>query len=160
YAKADVEDLLVRVRVVNRGPEAAEIDLLPTLWFRNTWSWADGAPRPRLAATGPATVAAEHPAEGRFTFASDGVPALLFTENETNNERVFGAPNASPYVKDAFHEYVVNGRAAAVNPARVGTKVAAHHHLTIAPGAEAVVRLRLTRGAPTESPFARFDAIF
>src|SRR5262249_42856648 len=116
---------------------------------------------PQMVASGPATVMAEHPDEGPFTFASDGVPALLFTENDTNNERIFGAPNPSPYVKDAFHEYLIRGRAAAVNPAHVGTKVAAHHHLVVEGGAEAVVRLRLPRGAPgRRPPFADFDEAF
>ena len=160
YAKADVEDILVKIRVVNRGPQAAEIDLLPTLWFRNTWSWDDEPARPSLRAAGTHEVAIEGTEEGRLTLYADGSPALLFTENETNNARLHGTPNATHYVKDAFHEYVIGGRAAAVNPARTGTKVAAHHHLVVAAGAEEIVRLRIVRGALAESPFARFDEIF
>jgi len=160
YAKADAEDILIKLRVVNRGPEAAEIDLLPTLWFRNTWSWDGDGERPILRAAGNGTVVAEHPTEGRYTFSSAGAPGLLFTENETNAARIFGRPNGSPFVKDAFHDYLIHGRGAAVNPAREGTKVAAHHHLVVPAGGEEVIRLRLTRGAPAEPAFANFDEIF
>ena len=160
YAKADVEDILVQIRVVNRGPEAAEIDLLPTLWFRNTWSWGEDPARPRLQAEDDHTVAVEHPEEGRLTLYTDGGPALLFTENDTNAARLHGVANATPYVKDAFHEYVIGGHAAAVNPARTGTKVAAHYHLVVGAGEEEVVRLRLVRGTLAEAPFARAGDLF
>jgi hypothetical protein len=151
YAKAAPDDILIRLRVVNRGPEAAPLHLLPTLWFRNTWWDRDGAPRPRLRqVNGPAgvsAVAASHPDLGEYVFACEGNPPLLFTENETNTQRIFGTPNATPYVKDAIDSYVVHGRREAVNPARTGTKVAAHHVLTVPAGATAVVRLRLTAAA-------------
>jgi hypothetical protein len=151
YAKADAEDILVRVAVVNRGPERAAIDLLPTLWFRNTWSWGDGE-RPGLRARGRAVEADGH------TLHADGHPALLFTENETNSERLWGAPNRTPFVKDAFHAYLIDGEARAVNPAREGTKCAAHYHVVLEPGEEVSIRLRLLRGDVAE-PFARFDEI-
>src|SRR5437763_6020708 len=126
YAKAAPDDVLVRVTAANRGPEPAVLHLLPTLWFRNTWSWgrtgAEGYwPKPKLARDGPASVLCAHASLGRFRLAAgpgpDGPPPLLFTENETNAARLFGSPNAGPFVKDAFHEYVVHGRADPVNPA-------------------------------------------
>jgi hypothetical protein len=158
YAKASEDDILIRITAVNRGPDLAEIDLLPTLWFRNTWSWSAGAAKPVLRAEGDHVVA-EHPAEGRFNLYFEDRPGLLFTENETNAQRLYGVPNATPYVKDAFHEYVVNGRAAAVNPARAGTKFAAHHRFVLSPGATAEVRLRLMKGERAK-PFADFEEVF
>ncbi|HYE65760.1 MAG TPA: hypothetical protein VD966_09255, partial [Pyrinomonadaceae bacterium] len=171
YAKADAEDMLIRISVVNRGPEAAQLHLLPTLWFRNTWSWGrvgmDGYHgKPTLRRAGDALVA-EHETLGRFRLvAGDGpdgrAPALLFTENETNAERLFGAPSAGRYTKDAFHRYVVDGDSSAVNPAAVGTKAAAHYVLEIAPGAELVVRLRLhPDGDWPRAPLGQaFDSVF
>ena len=148
YAKAATDDLLVRIAVTNRGPDPAPLHLLPTLWFRNTWSWDHDAERPRLRREGTdrAVVVVEHSGlGGRYRLDCEGAPALLFTENDTNTERLYGVPNPRPYVKDGFHEYVVHGRADAVNPAGEGTKAAAHYRLTIGPGETAVVRLRLAR---------------
>ncbi len=153
YAKASPDDVLVRVGVANRGPEAATLHVLPQLWFRNTWSWGRTGeaypPRPRLARTGEGSVLAEHATLGRFRFdvapAPGGpAPALLFTENETNAERLWGRRNAQPYVKDAFHARVVDGREDAVNPRGEGTRCAAHHVLALAAGAEVTLELRLT----------------
>ena len=167
YAKASPDDLLIRVTLANRGPEAATLHVLPQLWFRNTWSWGRGEegywPKPRLARAGDAGVQAEHATLGRFRLAAgpapDGsLPELLFTENETNVERLYGAPNASPYVKDAFHEYVVHGRREAVNPAGEGTKAAAHYIVEVPAGGEAVLRLRLH--AEAESPGQPFGPEF
>jgi hypothetical protein len=124
YAKAAPDDLLIRVTVANRGPEPATLHLLPTLWFRNTWSWDTGAVRPRLAATGPGLIEADHATLGRRWLLCEDAEELLFTENDTNRARLFGAPNESPYVKDAFHEHLVHGRPGAVNPARTGTTTA------------------------------------
>ena len=173
YAKASPDDILIRITIANRGPESATLHVLPQLWFRNTWSWGRNGeaypPRPRLAADGPSRVAAEHGTLGRFVLDVDPgpgglVPELLFTGNETNDERLFGTPNTSPWVKDAFHAYVVSGRAAAVNPAREGTRAAAHHVLTVAAGAEVTLRLRLADAAATAAapePFGPgFDATF
>src|SRR6185369_2312787 len=123
YAKADPEDTLIKITVHNRGPEAATLHVLPTLWFRNTWSWGGDAPRPTLRqrAAGPtAVISAAHPELGERFLACEGAAALLFTENETNNARLFGAPNRTPYVKDGVHEYLVSGRREAVNPAQEG----------------------------------------
>jgi hypothetical protein len=158
YAKASEDDLLIRITAVNRGPEMAEIDILPTLWFRNTWSWSSDAARPVLRADAHHVVA-EHASEGRFHLYYEGRPGLLFTENDTNVERLYGAPNPTPYVKDAFHDYVVRGRAGAVNPARVGTKCATHQRFVLAPGAIAEVRLRLRKGELAR-PFAEFEDVF
>ena len=148
YAKATPEDVLLRITVHNRGPEQADLRLLPTLWFRNTWSWNANGDRPELhevpGVPGASVVAATHEQLGARWLLCLGTNELLFTENDTNNERLFGAPNATPYVKDAIDRYVVQGDAAAVNPARTGTKVAVDVPLTIEPGGTATVRLRLT----------------
>ncbi len=163
YAKAAADDILVRITVTNRGPERAGLHLLPTLWFRNTWSWEPGKARPRLRAararTGWAEIEVEHETLGRRWLYCEGPAELLFTENDTNATRLWGAANASPYVKDAFHEYVVNGRHEAVNPAQVGTKAAAYYRLTLLPGESATACLRLTDAAAKGDPFGKgFDA--
>src|SRR3954471_5728438 len=126
YAKAAPDDLAIRITATNRGPERATLHLLPTLWFRNTWSWGgrDDAQRPTLARgpVGTTSIDAAHPVLGARRLVADGEPALLFTENETNTERLAGVSNHSPYVKDAFHRYLVAGEIAAVNPTGIGTK--------------------------------------
>jgi Mannosylglycerate hydrolase MGH1-like glycoside hydrolase domain/Glycosyl hydrolase family 63 C-terminal domain len=166
YAKAAPEDILVRITVSNRGPETAPVHVLPTLWFRNTWAWDHGAKRPRLArdaqSTGKAVLAAHPEMEGTYRLACEGEPELLFTENDSNAERLYGTPNSSPYVKDAFGEYLVHGRTDAVNPLEEGTKAAAHYALTLGAGASAVLRLRLTREGmvPTSRMFEDFDRVF
>ncbi|HSB71000.1 MAG TPA: glucosidase [Candidatus Methylomirabilis sp.] len=155
YAKGGPEDVLVRITAANRGPEAAELHLLPTLWFRNNWSsWiSKPAEKPRLeqieGPPGTRAMAAVHPELGTYSLYCDGEAPLLFTENETNNARLFPEyPNASPYVKDGINNYVVEGQQAAVNPERRGTKVAAHYRLMVGPGQSATVRLRLTTPGP------------
>jgi hypothetical protein len=154
YAKADVEDILVRIVVTNRGPEAARIDVLPTIWFRNTWSWVPGAPRPRLARAGgaPTSIALDDLRYGRRWLFCDEAPSLLFTDNETNLERCFGTPGANPYVKDAFHRFVIDGDAGAVNPAMYGTKAAARYSFDLGPGGSARVHLRFTESASSVTP--------
>ena len=127
YAKEGPEDILVRITVHNRGPEAARLRVLPTLWFRNTWSWDGDQPKPSLREAAPGVIQATHHELGEYWLQCDGARELLFTENESNAGRLWGQPNASPYVKDAFHEYIVSGRSEAVNPAKVGTKAAAHY---------------------------------
>jgi hypothetical protein len=154
YAKASPEDILIAATVANRGPEQADIWVLPTLWFRNTWSWGrtgEGyTDRPSLRASGDGTVVAEHPTLGRYQLTVDvnptegSRPELLFTENDTNTQRLYGASNRSAFVKDAFHDYVVTGRKDGVNPAREGTKAAAVYRLSIPAGGEVRLRLRLT----------------
>ena len=171
YAKAGPDDVLARITVVNRGPDPAPLEVLPTLWFRNTWSWGRGGaeypPRPAIEASGPLDLAAEHASLGRFSLAlgrgpGGETPELLFTDNETNAARLFASPNPGPFVKDAFHEYVVAGRAEAVNPARRGTKAAARYRLRLAAGAEATLRLRMAPAAqmPADPLGAGFDATF
>ncbi len=165
YAKAAPDELLVRITATNRGPEPAELDLLPTLWFRNTWSWDPAARRPVLRATrearGHAVIEAEHETLGTYWLACEGTPELLFTENDTDRERLYGLPNASAFVKDGIDAYVIHGRKAAVNPARLGTKVAVRHTATVEPGASITVRLRLGTGSPSAQPFGRdFEAVF
>jgi hypothetical protein len=159
YAKANPEDLLVRISVHNRGPEAAQIDVLPTLWFRNTWSWGDGEAMPRLRKAGNDSLRAAHHSLGDYTLHCEAAAELMFTENESNASRLWGQPNASPYVKDAFHEYVIAGRKEAVNPQRTGTKAAARYSLHVPPGACRVIRLRLDREAQADA-FADFDQVF
>jgi hypothetical protein len=154
YAKNSPEDILVEITAFNRGDTAAILHLLPTLWFRNTWSWGDGSDRPIIRRRGEAIVVS-HPELGERLLVCDKVVPLLFTENETNNQRLFGTPNFSPYVKDAFNEHVVHGRAEVVNPEEVGTKAAAHYVLEVEPGQSQTIRLRLTDALP-----ARRDALF
>jgi len=154
YAKAGPEDILAQITAINRGPEAAELHLLPTLWFRNDWPlWIAESNRspekPTLkqikAVAGTRAVAATHPLLGTFILSCDGKAPLLFTENETNHERLFpGQKNESPYVKDGINDFVVQGNQAAVNPEKQGTKVAAHYRLVVESGQPATVRLRLT----------------
>jgi hypothetical protein len=143
YAKASPEDILVRIEVINRGPEAASLDLLPTLWFRNTWSWGLGERRPRIRADGEA-LALEHPVLGAYRLACEGRPLFLFSENETNKRRLWGVENDSPYAKDGINDYVVHGSAAAVNPDGLGSKAAARYTLSLPPRGSRVVRLRLS----------------
>ena len=152
YAKASPEDILIRCTVHNRGPDSATLDLLPRLWFRNEWSWHADAKRPMLAQVsdrpGEVVVRADHPRLGTRYLYCEGESPLLFTENETNTQRIFGTPNQSAYVKDGINDTVVGGRDGAVNPDKTGTIVAAHYRLTIAPGESRVVRLRLSDVAP------------
>ncbi len=159
YAKEGPEDLFVRVTVCNRGPEAARLRVLPTLWFRNTWTWGDDERKPSLRAAGPGVIHASHPEIGDYWLSCDGASELLFTENESNAERLWNQPSASPYVKDAFHAYIVSGRSEAVNPERVGTKAAAHFALDVPAGGSQMVRLRLSAAKPRD-PFIGFEKTF
>jgi hypothetical protein len=158
YAKADPEDMLIRITVHNRGPERAELHLLPTLWFRNTWSWKGAAAKPSLRQVGDGAIVASHAQLGDRTLRCEGNPELLFTENESNASRLWGQPNPSPFVKDAFHNYVVSGQQDAVNPNKTGTKVAAHYRFEVPAGASEVVRLRLS-AQPATNVFRAFDEI-
>jgi hypothetical protein len=157
YAKAAPEDILIKITAWNRGPEEAQLDLLPTFWFRNIWSFGEKHGHPKLwrvkdysTADTPtaAVVAAQENRYGARWLLAEGAPEMLFTENETNFQRVFGFPNAKPYVKDSFHDYLIHGVHEAVNPAQTGTKCAAHYHARIAPGASSTLRLRLTNIDP------------
>src|SRR5438477_9579193 len=152
YAKADDEDIFIRITAHNRGPESAPLHLLPTLWFRNTWSWGKDLRRPivRKATAIPNSVCAEvqHWQYGKRWLLAAGQPEMIFTENETNSERLFNSRNRTPYVKDAFHDYVIRGNKDAVNPAQSGTKMAAHYSLTIGAGQSVTIKLRLTDVEP------------
>jgi hypothetical protein len=148
YAKESPEDILIRITVANRGPDKASLHLLPTLWFRNTWSWHENTSKPLLeqrdAPSGSVMIAASHPDMGvRYLYGEGSVP-VLFTENETNTERLLGVPNRTPYVKDGINEYLVHGRSGKVNPARIGTKASPQYFLDVPAGGSQIVQLRLT----------------
>ena len=171
YAKAAPDDILIRVTVHNRGPATARLHVLPTLWFRNSWSWGrtgpEYPPRPLLAREGARAIRADHATLGRYVLDFESPPeSLLFTENETDDARIVGAPNPGPFVKDAFHARVIEGRAEAVNPSEVGTKAAAHYVLEIASGASVTLQMRLMSPAEpgdeavTEHFGAAFEAEF
>src|SRR3990172_295069 len=165
YGKASIADVLIRITAVNRGPDPARLHVLPHLWFRNTWSWFPEAEKPQLRAESPTAIAAISKDTGPYWLYCDGAagrgepPPLLFTENETNAGRLWGAPNASPYVKDGINDTIVNGAAQRVNPDRIGTKAAAHYPLTVAPGETVTLRLRLT-AHQNPNPFRDHEEIF
>src|ERR1700757_1947588 len=165
YSKASENDILIRLTIANRGPEKAALHLLPTLWFRNTWSWGpvpeESTNKPSIALERDGVVRARHDMLGEYQLAYEGKATALFSENETNSARIHNYPNGQSFVKDAFHEYVVHGRSDAVNPANTGTKFAPHYVLEIDSGKSHVVRLRLSaREEPSRDPFADFDQIF
>ena len=171
YAKAAPEDLLMQVTVHNRGSDDAEIHVLPSLWFRHTWTWGGGAPRPELRSVGQVDQAsvlrAQHQDLGTRWFSADGGTPVLVTGNETNNERTFGIPNDEPYVKDGINRAVVHGEVDAVNPEGVGTKAAFHHTMLVPAGGSSVVRVRLSTSDPTGAdgsaipsrPFGDFEQV-
>ncbi|HEX4643550.1 MAG TPA: hypothetical protein VH161_08775, partial [Candidatus Acidoferrales bacterium] len=164
YAKASPEDILIKITAWNRGPEEAQLDLLPTMWFRNIWSFGEKHGHPKLWRVsdflGAAAVEAEESRYGNRWLLAEGSPEMLFTENETNFPRVFGYAAGSPYVKDSFHAYVVDGKKEALNPAQSGTKCAARYHAKIAPGASVTLRLRLTNTEPVSGGANPFDDSF
>ncbi|MDX2150366.1 MAG: glucosidase [Bryobacteraceae bacterium] len=159
YAKATAEEILVRITVSNRGPEQAEIDVLPTVWFRNTWSWGNGDPKPSLKAceSAPGVIELNEPQYGRRWLVCDPDAEMLFTENETNASRLFQYDGGARFAKDAFHQYLIRGDASAVNPAREGTKAAARHRLTVPAGGSGVITVLLT---DSPSGARDFDATF
>jgi hypothetical protein len=171
YAKAAPEDILVRINVTNRGPELAPLHILPTLWFRNTWTWGRDDRRPSLSLHSHLSfpdahlraILAKHWQLGDYILYCADADELLFTENETNSDRLFGTPSRTPYVKDAFHSYLIARNRAAINPASLGTKAAAHYQRAIHPGETVSLRLRLAARVtvhPQAAPFADFEAIF
>jgi len=169
YAKAGPDDILIEITATNRGPEAATLHLLPTLWFRNTWSWGrlpeETPSRPELYRRGVGRIETDHATLGHFLFLLDpdcqaDCRELLFTENETNMQRLFGVPNSQPYVKDAFHRAVIYGRREAINPSQFGTKAAAHYARDIAPGESWRVRLRLVEQSQAPREQACFGDAF
>ena len=153
YAKADVEDILIKITAINRGPDAAPLHLLPSLWFRNTWSWGRDDRRPTITPTNPISgntcLEVQHWQYGKRWLIVEGNPQLLFTDNDTNTQRLFGEWNKG-FVKDAFHEYLVNGNKAAVNPKPTGTKMAALHSVILKAGDSFTVKLRLTDRNPSD----------
>ncbi len=157
YAKQDATDLLIEVTATNRGADTARLDILPTLWFRNTWSWGEGGSRPTLGIR-DGKVVASHQELGEYALAFDRTVPLLFTENETNHARLSGAANASPYVKDGINAAIVHDDGSAINPCQSGTKMAAHYQLQIGGGESQSIRLRLTvspgSGVPFDADFA------
>ena len=162
YAKSDVEDILIKITATNRGPEAAELRLLPTIWFRNTWSWNTGDYRPDMRWVGNA-IELNCTEYGKRWLYYDGAPELLFTENETNNQRLFGVSNAGRFVKDGINDYIVHGIKEAVAPEARGTKAAAHYRSKVAPGQSVTVRLRLSDvdfRLSSTAAFEGFDRIF
>ena len=162
YAKQSPEDLAIRLRIINRGPDAAPLTVLPTLWFRNTWAWDEGAkdkPSIHLLPGGHAVVA-DCAGLPEYHLYADGATEWIFTENETNNQRLYNVPNKAAHVKDAFHDYIVDGRAEAINAAKIGTKAAVVYRHTLQPGEEWTIRLRLCR-PPKPEPFGLvFDQLF
>jgi hypothetical protein len=169
YAKAGPDDILIEITATNRGPDSSTLHLLPTLWFRNTWSWGplteDTPSRPKLYRRDDGRIEADHATLGNFLFLLD--PAnqadsrgLLFTENETNQQRLFGVPNSQPFVKDAFHEALIHERTDAVNPAQFGTKAAAHYAMKIAPGKSWRLRLRLVEQSQAPADQQAFGDAF
>jgi len=168
YAKADAEEILCRVTVINRGPETAQLHLLPTIWFRNRWSWgydnSRSSMRRKLVAAGlevdASLIELEDERYGRRLLYCEGTPELLFTENETNSERLFGVANRSPYVKDGINNYIVHGAREAVNPAQTGTKASAHYLLNLGADESATVRLHFTDKEDSTSTVLIFGEVF
>jgi hypothetical protein len=171
YAKASPEDMLIRITVHNRGPEPATLQLLPTLWFRNDWSWGNNVVRPSLRQVAQdktgGTVALSHRDLGECFFYAEGVSTMLFTENETNTQRLFNTPNPTPYVRDSIDNYIVHGKNETVNPEKMGTRVAAQYPLTLKAGESRTVRLRLSDQPAKKSQKAlgdvfgkAFDSVF
>jgi hypothetical protein len=159
YAKASAEDILIQITVCNRGPEPAELHVLPTVWFRNTWTWESDALRPELRrGRDPDTIVIAHPDLGSRFFHAVGAASLLFTDNETNNVRLFKTANGTRYVKDGINDYFVHGRRDAVNPDQTGTKASAHYPLTVAAGESRIIRLRLADVESAPGP-GSFDAV-
>lgn len=169
YAKATLEEIAIRIEVINRGPDTAAFHLLPTLWFRNTWSWGKFGGKedikPRLSQgrgfPDARIIALDHPYYGQRWLACEGRPDLLFAENETNFQRLYGIPPITPYTKDAFHEYLIHGRKDAVNPDRVGTKAAAHYRFSVGPGQSVSIRLQFGPDSPPPELFGQaFEMLF
>lgn len=162
YAKATCEDICIKITATNRGPEEATLHLLPTIWFRNTWSWGYDSPKPQLARAkarrGETVIELNEPYYGTRWLCAEGSPNLLFTENETNKRRLWKVENGSPFVKDGINDFVVHGTTETINREQIGTKAAAHYPLTIGAGESVTVCLRLT---DTEKPMSEdFEAVF
>jgi hypothetical protein len=158
YAKASAEDILMQITIHNRGPADATLHVLPQLWFRNTWSWNGSSGKPQLGALDSDRIVASHPEIGNYTFYTEGADALLFTENDTNTQKLFGCAPSAGFYKDAFHEFIIHGNESAVNPKRTGTKAAALFRITVPAGGSHLVTARLSR-AEHSNPFGDFASI-
>jgi hypothetical protein len=160
YAKNGVDDVLIRLSVANMGPDSADLSVLPTLWFRNTWVWKTGGKRPRLSMQGETVIKAEHKELGSYSLMLDDAPPVLFTDNESNSIKLWNRPAQCNYFKDAFHDYVIGGDVPAVNPAKLGTKAAALYQLSLESGEVRVLTFRLSRDPAPELPRSEWDAVF
>jgi hypothetical protein len=160
YAKASCEDILIRITAANRGPDSAELHVLPTIWFRNTWSWGQDVQRPELRAASAKIIELDEPQYGKRWLVCDGNPELLFTDNETNNRRLYGSDNTPRFAKDGINDCVVSGASHVVNPDRTGTKASALYKLAVGPGESATVELRLTDSVNDTHLGRPFDRIF
>ncbi len=160
YAKRDVDDILIRITITNRGPEPASLTFLPTLWFRNTWTWYAKRDKPLLRATADSQLQADHPTLGTFFLSLEDSPELLFTENESNTELLWGSPRQNPFVKDGFNDYLIHGRKDAINPNRQGTKAAAVYRLNLNSGQQAVLQFRLYRSGAPDIDRASWPSVF
>jgi Glycosyl hydrolase family 63 C-terminal domain len=161
YAKQNPEDILIRITVVNRGPERAELHLLPTTWFRNNWSWGRKKPRPQLKGVSPCTIELDDPYYGKRWLMIEGPCALLYTENETNFPKLYNVPGNSPFTKDGINDFLIEGDHDAINPDEQGTKAAMHYRFQLAPGESTVVRLRLSDKILSDGAFGTvFEDIF
>ncbi len=162
YARPQPDEILMRVTVHNRGPDEATIHLLPLLWFRNIWSWGDDVKSPLLSAVGECEIQAEHPDLGSWNLYADGSPDLLFCDNETNESKLWNKPKTEGYFKDAFHDYIIDGDTAAVNPKKTGTRSAIYYTLDIPAGSSQEIRIRLSKNSATteKGSFVSFDTLF
>ncbi len=163
FAKHDVDDVLIRITIVNRGPEIAELSFLPTLWFRNTWIWGateDPSTRPSIRLARSGELQADHTALGTFLLSLDGAPETLFTENETNTERLWGWRGKNAFYKDGFHEYVIHGRKDAVNPAQQGTKACALYRLKLQGGEQSILHFRFSKAGSAALPRDQWEGVF
>ena len=159
YAKATPDDTLMRVTAHNRGPDTATIHILPQAWFRNIWSWIDGVARPRMMEESKGEIVGAHDRLGPFALSFEEADGLLFCDNDTNFQKLFGSGGSPGFYKDGINDFVVEGKAAAINPARRGTKVAGHYQREVPPGGSVAVRVRLCVGAAKTPGFAGFDAL-
>jgi len=161
YAKAAPEDILIRISIANRGPEAANLHVLPTVWFRNTWSWGHKAARPSMRAACASSIELNEPQYGRRLLVFEGSPELLFTENETNTKRLYAYENGTRHAKDALNDYIVGGDGSAVSATPAGTKAAGHYRINVPAGETVAIRLRLSGAANCEGAIGdEFDRIF
>jgi hypothetical protein len=159
YAKCDVHDILIKITAFNRGPESAALNIIPQIWFRNTWSWGYDPNKPQISLVGNNTFLTDHKDIGKYYLYAKGNPESMFCENETNAGKLFGLKDATGYFKDGFHDYIVSGAKEALNPEKTGTKAGFNYFFMIPEGKCETVQLRLS-ATPNERPFAGFERIF